>query len=243
MSKVSVVMSVYNGAAYLKDSVLSILRQTEDDFEFIIIDDGSTDGSHSILKEFADNDRRIKLVTRENKGLIFSLNEGISLAQSENIARMDADDIAYPDRLKKQLAYMDKYNVAICGTWAEAINEAGEKVRELIYSPDAHSIRIFTLQHNPYIHSSVLFKKDVFDKVGGYKNFLYAEDYELWTRIIYEYNAGTVPEVLMKYRIHSNQITKKYHKKMLYTGLIIRLLAFFRLLKSLPSYPVKYQAP
>jgi glycosyltransferase involved in cell wall biosynthesis len=233
MPKISIVMSVYNGEKYLKESVESILKQTESDFEFIIINDGSTDNTLSLLKQFTLQDPRIKLVTRENRGLIYSLNEGISLAQSSYIARMDADDIAYPDRLEKQLAYMKAYNLVLCGTWAEAIDDVGKNIKEMNYPPKIETIERFALLHNPFIHPSVIFTKEIINKVGGYRNlFQHIEDYELWSRIIFGYPTGNIPEILLKYRMHINQVTKKHHTKMVLTGALVRVLALFRFLTS-----------
>lgn len=233
MSKISIVMSVYNGERYLKESVESILNQTEKNFEFIIIDDGSQDASLPILKEYGKADNRIKLVTRENKGLIYSLNEGIDMAQSTYIARMDADDVSLPDRLEKQLAYMEKHNLALCGSFATAVDESGDKIKDMQYPPTADTIKRFTLLHNPCIHSSVIFKKEVIQYVGGYKSFFkHCEDYELWTRVVFRYKTGNIPEALLRYRMHENQITKKYHTKMIVMGVLVRILALFRFLTS-----------
>jgi glycosyltransferase involved in cell wall biosynthesis len=227
--KISVVMSVYNADKYLKDSIESILSQTFTDFEFIIINDGSTDKSFEILKYYENKDSRIKIISRENKGLIYSLNEGIKLAKGEYIARMDADDISYPDRFKIQLDYIKENNLILCGTWANIINEFGEKTGEMTYPPKSEKIKIFGLLHNPFIHSSLIFKKDIFDKVGGYNPaFKHIEDYELWTRIMFKYKTDNIEENLLQYRVHENQITKKNNTEMRLKGLYIRFLALFR---------------
>lgn len=229
MPKISVVMSVYNGEKYLKESIESILNQTERDFEFIIINDGSTDNSLEILREYGGRDNRIKIVSRENMGLIFSLNEGVKLAQSNYVARMDADDISLPERFEKQLRFMEINDLAVCGTWAEAVDELGNKIKEMNYTPNLKKIRSFTLIHNPFIHSSVMFRKDVFNKVGGYKKlFKNIEDYELWTRIIFKFKSGNIFENLLKYRLHPEQITRKNNLEMRLRGLIVRLLALWR---------------
>ncbi|EGR0539792.1 glycosyltransferase family 2 protein, partial [Vibrio cholerae] len=123
---ISVIMSVYNAEKYLSESIESILKQTFRDFEFICIDDGSTDSSLEILKKYRDLDPRIILVSRDNKGLIYSLNEGLSLARYNYIARMDADDIAREDRLEKQYRYLsNKKNVSVVGSYFNVVNEDG----------------------------------------------------------------------------------------------------------------------
>lgn len=227
--KISVVMSVYNSDKYLKESIESILSQTFTDFDFIIIDDGSNDKSLEILKYYQNKDNRIKLISRGNKGLIYSLNEGIKIANGEYIARMDADDISYPNRFEIQLNYIKENNLILCGSWADIINDFGEKIGEMIYPPKAEKIKIFGLLHNPFIHSSVIFKKDIFNKVRGYnRSFKHIEDYELWTRIMFKYKTGNVGENLLKYRVHENQITKTNNKEMRLKGLYVRLLGLFR---------------
>jgi len=115
--KVSIVMSVYNAQKYLDEAIESILNQTYSNFEFIIINDGSTDKSLEIIENYAKKDSRIIVINRENKGLIYSLNEGIRKANGKYIARMDADDISLPQRLEKQVEFMEKNkNIGICGT-------------------------------------------------------------------------------------------------------------------------------
>ncbi len=229
MPKISVIMSVYNGDKYLREAVESILNQTYKDFEFIIINDGSTDDSLGILKNFQIEDSRIKFVSRENKGLIESLNEGVKVAQGEYIVRIDADDVSLPERLQKQLKYVIDNDLAVCGTWAEGIDENGDKIYNMDYPPVAGKVRSFTLLHNPFIHPSVIFRKDVFEKVGGYRKFFkYIEDYELWTRIVFKYKTGNIPEALLKYRMHDGQITRKNNLAMRVRGIFVRILALYR---------------
>lgn len=232
MPKISVVMSVYNGEKYLREAVESVLNQSFKDFEFIIINDGSSDKSLEILKEFQQKDERIKLVSRENKGLIYSLNEGVKMAQGEYIARMDVDDVSVPNRLEKQLKYAQDNDLAMCGTWAEGIDSLGNKVKNMDYPPTNISyIRKDIFLHNPFIHPSVMFRKDIFEKVGGYKDFYkYIEDYELWTRIVFKYKTGNIPEVLLKYRLHEDQITRKKRLTMLLKGIMIRVLCLIRII-------------
>jgi glycosyltransferase involved in cell wall biosynthesis len=230
MPKVSVVMSVYNGEKYLRSSIESILRQTYSDLEFIIINDGSTDTGLDIINEYAKKDERIKLISRENIGLVYSLNEGIKKAQGEYIARMDADDIAMPVRLEKQLKYAQEEGLAVCGAWAEGIDDLGNKIKDMDYPPDTEKIRRYTLLHNPFIHPSVIFRKDIFEKVGGYRQFFkHIEDYELWTRMVFKYRTGNIPEKLLQYRLHQDQITNKDNLKMRLKGAVVRILALIRL--------------
>lgn len=229
MTKISVVMSVYNGEKYLNEAVESILNQTYRDFEFIIVDDGSTDKSLEILTSFQQKDKRIKLISRENRGLVNSLNEAVKLAQGEYITRMDADDVSIIERLEKQLKYAEENDLAVCGTWADCIGILGNKTKSFDYPPRIDKVKTFTLLHNPFIHPSVMFKKYVFKKVGGYRKFFkHIEDYELWTRIVFKYKTGNISESLLKYRIHEEQITKKNNLEMRAKGIFVRVLAFYR---------------
>jgi len=229
MPKISVVMSVYNGEKYLTQAIESILGQTYTDFEFIIINDGSTDKGLDIINEYRQRDERIVVISRENKGLVYSLNEGVNKARGEYIARMDPDDISIPVRFEKQLKYIQDEGLDVCGTWAEGIDSCGIKIRNVDYPPNSDKIKSFTLFHNPIIHSSVIFRKDIFEKVGGYKKFFrYIEDYELWTRVVFKYKAGNIPERLLQYRFHQDQITQKNNFEMRVKGFLIRVLALTR---------------
>jgi glycosyltransferase involved in cell wall biosynthesis len=231
MPKISVVMSVYNGEKYVHDSVESIIHQSERDIEFIIINDGSTDKSLEILREFQKKDTRIRLISRENRGLISSLNEGVSVAKGEYIARMDVDDISHEKRLKEQYDYMKENDLAVCGTWAKGINNKGDIVADMNYCPATKEIKFFTLLHNPFIHSTVMFKREVFEYVGGYNSFFkHVEDYELWTRLIFKYKTGNLQKYLLSYRLHDEQITRKYRTSMVTRAVLVRVFAVFRFL-------------
>jgi glycosyltransferase involved in cell wall biosynthesis len=227
--KISVIMPIYNCEEYLKEAVESILNQTFTDFEFIIVNDGSTDKSLSILREFEQKDKRIKIISRENKGLIYSLNEGIKLAQGKYVARMDGDDVSFPERFEKQVKFMEDNKLAVCGTWATVIDPFGNIIKYYTYPPvRKNKIRLYSFFHCPFIHPSVMLEKEILEKVGGYKNYKNIEDYELWTRIIYKNNINNIGEMLIKYRIHDNQITKNNKKEMKLKGLFIRILALWR---------------
>jgi glycosyltransferase involved in cell wall biosynthesis len=151
------------------------------------------------------------------------------MAQGEYIARMDADDISMPDRMEKQIKFVQDNNLTACGTWAEAIDNSGNKIKDMKYPLTSEKIKTFTLLHNSFIHPSVIFRKDIFEKVGGYNMFFkHIEDYELWTRIVFKYKTGNIQEELLKYRMHEEQITNKYHFSMILKGVVVRVLALFR---------------
>lgn len=222
-------MSVYNGEKYLAESIESILAQTYKDFECIIINNGSTDSSLSIMQEYAEKDSRIKLASEERKGLVYALNTGLQLAQGSYIARMDADDIAYADRFEKQLKCMEGQDIVLCGTWANIIDEGGKITGSIDYLPRTSRIRTFALLHNPFIHPSVMIRKDILQKVGGYHPFFkHIEDYELWTRIVFKYKTDNLQEPLLRYRVHGSQITKKNNMFMRCMGILVRFLALWR---------------
>ena len=229
MPKVSIIMSVYNGEKFLKESVDSILGQTFKDFEFIIIDDGSKDSSKSIIESYSDP--RINLISRENKGLTPSLNEGLKLARGKYIARMDADDVATPWRLEKQVEFLDSNpEIGLCGSWAIIINEEGEKIGEYKLPTTKKRLKRVMFWHNPFIHPSIMFRKEIIQLVGFYNEKIkYAQDYEYWSRIIRIFPGANLPEFLMKYRIVKKSMTRKSNLPMRWEGVKIRMKYLFNL--------------
>lgn len=209
--KVSVVMSVYNGERYLRGAVDSILNQTLRDFEFIIVDDASTDDTWQILTAYARRDSRVALArNEENIGLTRSLNKGLALAQGEYIARMDADDISLPERLKKQVAYLDAHpEVGLLGTWVEIIGEGEERLSVLRRPIDPLFIKWSLLFDNYLVHSTVMYRRSLVEKLGGYNPSRYAQDYELWSRMSFETQIAILPEVLVRWRRHPTGITAR----------------------------------
>ena len=209
---ISVVLPVYNAEAYIEESIISILNQTFKDFELILINDGSTDNSFEIMKKLSVTDERIKLITRENKGLIATLNEGITIARGAWIARMDADDIAFPQRFEKQLYYLNKAGADICGTWIELFG-ASDK-RTVKHCSSDLGIKIELLFGSPFCHPTVIMsaeKAKILLYISGWDN---CEDYDLWERAARnDWVMTNVPEVLLKYRLHENQVSVVYQSK------------------------------
>jgi glycosyltransferase involved in cell wall biosynthesis len=228
--KISVLLPVYNGGKFLKESIDSVLSQSYKDFELLIIDDDSKDNTEEIIKSYTD--ARIKYFKKAHTGLIGSLNLGLEKANGEFIARQDADDISDITRLEKQIDLFNKDpELILIGSYATKIDEFGEQAGELNYPPlDWEGIKKYSILHNPFIHPTVMFKKDIIKKVGGYKNFKHIEDYELWTRVIYKYKAANIPEPLLKYRVHTGQVTKKNNLTMRLNGVCVRVLALTRFL-------------
>ena len=210
-NKVSVVMSVHNGEQYLRDSLESILHQTFRNFEFIIIDDGSTDNSWKLLTEYAHRDSRIVLIQNsKNIGLTKSLNKGLQCAKGKYIARQDADDISFPERLEKQVSYMESHQtVGLLATGIEYIDSEGNPFLRDMPPQNRVLLGWYLLFRNPLRHSTVLWRQEaVSDKVGEYDpEFTYAQDYDLWSRIFSQFIIATLPEVLVWMRWHRESIS------------------------------------
>ena len=168
MPAVSVIMAVHNAEAYLDAAVKSILNQSFTDFEFIIIDDGSTDGSRNKLGEYSRKDNRVRLISRANKGLTPSLNEGLKLARGQYIARMDADDVASPVRLGVQVQYLyDHPQVSLLGGAYELIDDAGRLLTTIVPPTDDATLQEHALSgRTPICHPLAMFRRDAALKVG-----------------------------------------------------------------------------
>ena len=213
---VSVIMSVYNGEKYLDEAIQSVLDQTYKNFEFIIINDGSLDRSLEIIKKYEEKDTRIVIITRKNKGLIASLNEGIEKAKGKYIARMDADDICLIDRFEEQISFMHKNNLDLCGSWVLPFNS--DKDMTVWKYPETHNDTTFRLFFmSSFAHPSVMMKKSIFQTLK-YENEV-AEDYSLWCDIVTKgYKVGNIQKVLLRYRMHENQITQTKSKELSYSS-------------------------
>lgn len=203
---ISVVLPAFNAEKYVREAVQSILTQSFMDFELIVIDDGSRDGTKAILEELCEQDDRIILVSRENKGLVTSLNEGVALARGMWIARMDADDIALPHRLERQLKWLRNTHADICGSWAKMFGAYDNRIIKHAQSDAA--IRMELLFGSAFVHPSVMMKAELVKTMRYDKAWENAEDYDLWERIARSgWIMTNVPEVLLLYRQHETQIS------------------------------------
>ena len=207
---ISVIMSVYNGTRYLNESIASILSQTFTDWEFIIINDGSTDNSESIVQGWQKQDERIKLISRSNKGLTISLNQGLSYAQGEYIARMDADDIALPDRFAKQVAFLDENpdHVAV-GCRMLVIDPEGMPIFSCskLTTHDEIDAAYMAGQAGIIGHPAVMMHRRVIESVGGYREkFTYAQDRDLFLRLAEVGKLANLPDTLMKFRLNAKSM-------------------------------------
>lgn len=204
--KVSVVMPVYNAQKYLCDAIESILSQDFTDFEFIIINDGSTDNTESIILSYQD-DRIRYFKNPSNLKLCATLNKGFDLANGQYIARMDADDISKPCRLGKQVDLMDNQpKVGICGTFIQTF---GSHQDVWGYPVSDQEIRCNMLLQSPFAHPAVMMRKSVLNKYNlRYRHeYEYCEDYDLWIRASFVTQFHNIPEILLDYRTHTSQIT------------------------------------
>ena len=222
--KISVTMSVNNGERYLREAIDSILNQTFADFEFIMVNDGSTDSSLAIMQGY--HDERIRVIDNgENIGLTKSLNKAIKQARGEYIARQDADDISLPNRFKEQIEYLGEHpEVALLGTGVYRIDEQGKVVGKIL--PSANPGKSL-FKRNQFSHGSIMFGKVVFDRLGGYNElFKYAQDYELWLRIARHYKVRNLKQLLYKLRFHRESIgAAKREESLLYHLLATRMAA------------------
>jgi glycosyltransferase involved in cell wall biosynthesis len=203
---VSVILSVYNGDGYLREAIVSILNQTLDNFEFIIVNDGSADNTSQILKTFFDP--RIVIIERENKGLSESLNEAIFVAKAKYIARMDADDIALANRLELQFNFMEAHShVGILGGQAVTIDKQGRHTGEALKPISFDRVRQYIKYACPVMHPTYFVRKSVYDLTGGYRT-LPIEDYDFLFRA---FESGVIidnlPEFLIKYRLIAEGLT------------------------------------
>jgi glycosyltransferase involved in cell wall biosynthesis len=205
---VTVLMSVYNGEKYLAEAIESILSQTFMDFEFLIINDGSTDASRDIILSY--DDPRIALVDNDkNIGLTLSLNKGISLSKGKYIARMDADDISLPERLERQVEFMEaNEDLAACGGWAYVIDGHGTLLYEARMEVDRDRILFDIFFGNQFVHGTIIFRKTILKSFLYNENIKYAQDYDLWFRLLAsEKVLVNIPDFIMKYRSHIENIS------------------------------------
>lgn len=244
MPKVSVVMSVYNGELYVKEAIKSILQQTFDDFEFVIIEDGSTDSTLSILKAYAQQDPRIVLVCNEkNLGLQRSLNKGLSVSCGEYIARLDADDVSLGDRLQLQVAFLDAHpEIGLLGSAVEIIDEQKNSVVKNYVPLDHESIQATLLINNYFHHSSMMFRRNLVEQLGGYdETKRYVEDYDLWWRFSRVTQLANLPDVLIQRRFRGTSITWAHRLDMLRASWEISIQAIQEYLQDVSLDAVSYK--
>ncbi len=245
---VSVVMPIYNAEPYLVQAIKSILLQTLENFELILINDASTDKTLQLIHKFQKKDRRIRLINnKKNLQMAKSLNIAINRTRSDIIARMDQDDIALPDRLKVQYAFLQNHpNVAIVGNDIIIIDEHDKVIGKRTYPTTSKDLKKILFRYSPFAHPTVMFRKYAFKKVGEYNLEKHpCEDIDLWFRLGKEYEFASIPNFLFKYRVsiksgsHQNlknteilgfkikiEAIKKYGYKPIFHDIIYIILQF-----------------
>jgi glycosyltransferase involved in cell wall biosynthesis len=208
--RVTVLMPIYNAAPHLLEAVNSVLAGRFGDLELLAINDGSTDGSEEILRSIADP--RLRIVRNpENVGVAATLNRGLDLAEGDFIARMDSDDICMPDRLARQVAFMEANpEIGVCGTWARTFGVPPEiKIRPPLSSSEIH-VRLFAF--NAFCHPTVILRRSLFmqNELRYATDARHCEDLELWMRAVELFRVANLPLVGLRYRVHPNQVTKSF---------------------------------
>lgn len=208
-------MSVYNGERFLAPAIESVLGQTFGDFEFLILDDGSADGTAAIIRAYAARDPRIRPIIRENRGLVASLNELLGAARAPIVARMDADDISHPERFARQIGFLAGHpDHGVVGTRTIDIDEQGQSFQlNLADHPLSHDELLHNIATNgPLLaHPTVMFRRDVVLAAGGYHAaFRHCEDYDLWLRLAHRTRMANLPERLLSYRRSPGQVSNRH---------------------------------
>ncbi len=222
---VSVVLPVYNGEAFLREAVDSILTQTLRELELLVVDDFSTDSSRRIAEDFAQRDERVKVITNaQGKGLVGALNTGLAAAAGTYIARMDADDVSLPHRLQRQVDFMESHpRVGVCGAWFHIMGS-----ETVIRHPEDHDdIKIRMLGHCSLTHPAVMLRKSVLEKHQLRYDEAFreaAEDYHLWIRLAAVTELANVPEILLEYRAHGAQASQQTAQRLIARSRQIRLM-------------------
>ena len=207
MPKITVLMPVYNAVKFVGLAINSILRQTFGDFEFLIIDDASSDGTDEVIRRFRDP--RIRCVNNEsNMGVAVTLNKGIELARGKFVARMDADDISGPKRLERQVSFMEhNQSVGVVGSWIRFSGKYSRQKGRRLFGTS--SVKASLCFENPFYHPSVMIRKSVIDQHQFRYRAYYgrSEDFDLWSRLSEVAELNNIPEVLLRYHVHESSIT------------------------------------
>jgi len=212
MPRLSVIIPVFNGQEFIEESVSSILRQSFSDFELIIIDDGSTDRTLKIIMEMSRHDARMMVFSRENKGLVFTLNELLEKSTADLVARMDADDVSLPDRFRTQVDFLENNpDVVLVGSSIQLIDSKGRYLTTLSQPLSNLEIQKNLLQgHTCITHPAAMFRREYVMMAGGYRQKFYpTEDLDLWLRLGELGKIANISEPLLRYRIHQDSISGK----------------------------------
>ncbi len=217
MAKVSILMPCFNAAATLEEALQSLVEQSLSDFEVVAIDDGSTDATAAILQTWADKDGRIIVHSQPHSGIVAALNAGLARCRAPYVARMDADDLAHPQRLEKQVAFLDRHEeIDLVSCLVECFPRENVRQGFRIYTDWMNSLveeeqiikEMFI--ESPFAHPSVTFRRRVVERLGGYQDHGWAEDYDLWLRmLIAGRRFAKLPQVLLMWREHPGRLTRQ----------------------------------
>lgn len=242
MESISIIMAVYNAEKYLTESIRSVLAQSYEDYEFIIVDDGSTDNSLSIIKRFAENNTKINYYKIPHSGLAKALNIGCEKSKNTYIARIDADDIWMPEKLEIQVDFLRRHpEIALLGSSVTCINQNGHIIyckgfnngNELRHEEILNKL----LRYNVFCHSSVIFKRETFEKVGKYdESFFSSMDYDLWIKIAKQHQTFILSNKLTQYRISDDMMSRQYKKIQLQESVKIHKKAFKLFIDKIRTY-------
>lgn len=214
---VSVIMPVYNGEPFLEQALLSVLNQSLEDFELLVVDDGSTDSSMETVSKYARLDRRIRVITHpRNLGLVAALNSGIERARGGYLARMDQDDISLRDRFIAQVGHLESHpETGLVGCRVRHIDESGRLLSTPRVYLDSLSISWQIMFHNPFYHATVMLRKQELDrrKLRYDPEFENGEDYDLWSRFLMHTGGENLPEILLHYRVHPASMSERGSRK------------------------------
>ncbi len=234
---VSVIMAAKNVEKYISEAIDSVINQTYKNWELIIVDDGSNDTTLSIINSYIKNDSRIKIIRNEKSlGQAIARNTAVKNSSGDFLAILDADDIAMPDRIMEQVLFLgNNPNVSAVGGHAEIIDENGKSLGIKRKALNIDAIRFSLLLQNQFIHSTMMIRRDVFNKFGGYDNdFLYAEDYDLWSKIIEKNIVLNIDKVVSKFRIQPGSVTKMKDTQII--QLKNNMVVVFRNVRNLVDY-------
>jgi len=225
MVKVSVIMSAYNCERYLRETIDSILNQTFNNFELIIVNDGSTDSTREILESYADS--RMHIVNQKNMGISKAKNRAAALSSGEYVAVIDADDIWLPEKLGKQVNFLDEHSdIGLAGTATSVIDKKGRFMGTLRVVETNEQIQDALLKDNCFSHSSIMLRKSIFEKVGYYnEEFDYSLDYDLLLRVSERCRVWNIPEVLTIWRFNEEGVSVNKHSKQMKYASLARVLA------------------
>lgn len=204
---ISVIIPVYNGGKWLAKALASVEEQQDGSIEIIVIDDGSTDRSPEIAEQAKLTFKNMKLLRNEhNLGIVASLNRGLDAARGRYIARMDSDDVCRPTRFVKQLAFLERTGVDLCGSW---FTEFGQGLARTVRWPHQESaLRAAMLFQNTICHPTLMARREVFEHFRYREEYRLAEDYDLFARASAKFRIANIPEVLLRYRRHAQQATQ-----------------------------------